>query len=202
MVKTIQGLIMEFFRNRPNQWVKSAIVGEWVSEQYFKARGKYPKSVSTNVNMLHHKGKLISNNNGYYKYDPDYEREGEFNDFSEVDKKGIFRRDGYRCVVCGAGEQNGVKIDADHIKARSKGGSNTLENGQTLCRKHNTLKKDYLQTEAGKRFFIKIYESGKKIDDPEMIAFCKSVFDVYDKHNIDRHIRRPDKQQRAAHTSK
>ena len=202
MAKTIKGLIMEYFRNHPNQCIKAGIVGEWVSEQYFKTHGIYPKSVDTNINMLHHDGKLIHPKYGIYKYDPDFEREGEFNDFSEADKQAIFRRDGYKCMICGLGEQDGVKIDADHIKARSKGGSNTLENGQTLCRKHNTLKKDYSQTEAGKRFFIKIYELGKKTDDTEMIAFCKSVFDVYDKHNVDRHIKRPDKQQRAAYTSR
>ena len=193
METTIHGLIMEFFRNRPNQWVKAATVGDWVREQYFNAHSKHPANVGVDVNMLHHKGKLISNNNGYYKYDPDSEREGEFNDFSETDKQAIFRRDGYKCVICGLGEQDGVKIDADHKIARSKGGSNTLENGQTLCRKHNTLKKDYSQTEAGKRFFIKIYESAMKNDDTEMIAFCKSVFDVYDKHDVDRNLKRPDK---------
>ncbi len=192
MEMTIHGLIMKFFRNHPNQWVKAATVGDWVREQYFNTHGKHPANVGVNVNMLHHKGKLISNNNGYYKYDPDFEREGEFNDFSEADRQAIFRRDGYKCVLCGLGEQQGVKIDADHIKPRSKGGSNTLENGQTLCRKHNTRKKDYSQTEAGKRFFMNIYKAAVEIDDTEMIAFCKSVFDVYEKYNVDRHIRRPD----------
>lgn len=195
MAKTIKGLIMEYFRNCPNQWVKSATVGEWVSEQYFKAHGRYPKSVGTNVNQLHQDGKLISKNNGYYKYDPDFEREVEFKDFSEAVKQAIFRRDGYKCVICGLGEQDGVKIAADHKIARSKGGTNTLENGQTLCYKHNSMKKNYSQTEAGKRFFIKIYESAMKIDDTKMIAFCQLVFDAYDKHDIDRQIKRPDKQQ-------
>ena len=166
-----------------------------VSEQYFKAHGEYPKTVSTNINQLHHEGKLIQVGYGFYKYDPDYDRQSQLHDFSEADKQAIFRRDSYKCVICGLGEEDGSEIEADHIKPRSKSGTNTLENGQTLCRKHNTLKKDYSQTEAGKRFFIRIYESAKKIDDIEMIAFCKSVFDVYDKHNVDRRIKRPDKQQ-------
>ena len=202
MAKTIKGLIMEYFENHPNQCVKAGTVGEWVSEQYFKAHGRYPNSVDTNINMLHHDGKLIHPKYGIYKYDPDFEREGEFKDFPKSVKQDIFRTDGYKCVICGLGEKDGVNIDADHKIARSKGGSNTLENGQTLCRKHNTLKKDYSQTEAGKRFFIKIYESAMKIDDTKMIAFCQLVFDVYDKHDIDGHIKRPEKQRGAAHTSR
>ena len=59
------------------------------------------------------------------------------------------------------------------------------------------MKKNYSQTEAGKRFFIKIYESALKNDDTEMIAFCKSVFNAYDKHNVDGHIIRPDQRQGA-----
>ena len=166
---------------------------KWVSDQYFKAHGEPPATVSGNINQLHHEKRLIHLKTGIYKYDPDFEREGEFKDFPKSVKQAIFRRDGYKCVFCGLGEQDGFGIDADHIKARSKGGSNTLENGQTLCRTHNRLKNVYSQTEAGKRFFIKIYESAMKIDDTEMITFCKSVFDVYDKHDVDRHIRRPDK---------
>lgn len=192
MAKTIKGLIMEYFRTAPNQWVKSATVGEWVSEQYFKAHGIYPKSVGTNVNQLHHDGKLIHPTYGIYKYDPDFERKGEFKDFPKSVKEAIFHRDGYKCVICGHGKREGVGIDADHIKARSKGGSNTLENGQTLCREHNMHKKVYSQTEAGKNYFIHIYRVALENQDKKMIEFSQAVFDVYDKHNVDRQIKRPD----------
>ena len=184
---------MDFFMQHPNQEFKTTTVeDDWVTEQYFKEHGKIPKSVSTNIADLYSKGRLIRVRTGVYKYDPDYDHEGEFKDFPESVKEAIFRRDGYKCVICGLGEQDGVKIAADHKIARSKGGRNILENGQTLCYKHNSLKKNYSQTEAGKRFFIKIYGAAQKIDDTQMIAFCKAVFDVYDKHALDEHIRRPD----------
>lgn len=46
-------------------------------------------------------------------------------------------------------------------------------------------------TEAGKRYVINIYEQAIKLGDERMIRFCEDIFDVYDKHGIDRHIPRP-----------
>ena len=33
MIPIIKGFIMEFFKNKLNQWVKAGTVGDWVSEQ-------------------------------------------------------------------------------------------------------------------------------------------------------------------------
>lgn len=56
---------------------------------------------------------------------------------------------------------------------------------------HNLIKKNYSQTEAGKRYVIKLYEQAVAIGDKRMVIFCKDIFDVYDKHGIDKHIPRP-----------
>ena len=94
-------------------------------------------------------------------------------------------------MVCGRGRKDGVEICADHIKPKDLGGTNTIDNGQTLCMEHNLLKKNYSQTEAGKRYFIKIYNRAKKIKDERIIKFCEDVFNAYDKHKINGHIQRP-----------
>jgi hypothetical protein len=52
-------------------------------------------------------------------------------------------------------------------------------------------KKNYSQTEMGKRYFIKIYEKALHDNDEKMINFCKSVFDIYDKFQVNGHIKRP-----------
>ena len=130
---------------------------------------------------------------GVFKYDPDHDHETELPEFPEKIKQTIFKRDNYRCVVCNKGREDGVRIAADHKKPKSKGGTNTLKNGQTLCYKHNSMKKDYSQTEAGKRYFIEIYETAVEKQDQEMIAFCEAVFDAYDEHDMNGHIERPDK---------
>ena len=119
-------------------------------------------------------------------------REVELFDFPPEIKEEIFRRDNYQCVVCGRRRKDGVELCADHIKSKDLGGSNTVDNGQTLCTEHNLLKKNYSQTEAGKRYFIKTYEKAVAIGDDKMIKFCEQLFDVYNKHKVNTHIPRPD----------
>ena len=191
---TISGLVMEYFKNHPNQELEHDPVVDWVEEQYRTAHGRTPRDTWRAIRKLHEQGKLIYIKKGVYKYDPESESEVKLFDFSEVTKKEILERDGYRCVVCGRGKEEGVSLAVDHIKPKDKGGTNTIDNGQTLCYQHNLLKKNYSQTEAGKRFFIKVYETAVKNEDEKMIAFCQSVFDVYDEHDFDRHIARPDKE--------
>ena len=66
-----------------------------------------------------------------------------------------------------------------------------MENRQTLCMEHNLIKKNYSQTEAGKRYFIGFYKQALSIGDEKMIKFCRDVFDIYDEHQINGHIERP-----------
>lgn len=48
----------------------------------------------------------------------------------------VFKQDGFKCKTCRADEN----LEVDHIKPVSKGGSNKLENLQTLCRRCNAHK--------------------------------------------------------------
>jgi len=49
----------------------------------------------------------------------------------------VFRRDGFRCRVCGENADSGAKLHVDHIKPVSKGGTSDIENLQTLCQACN-----------------------------------------------------------------
>lgn len=53
-------------------------------------------------------------------------------------RKTIFERDKV-CLRCGTNEY----LTLDHIKPVSKGGENTIENLQTLCRSCNSFKRDF-----------------------------------------------------------
>ena len=68
------------------------------------------------------------------------------------------------------------------------GGKATIENGQTLCAEHNFKKKNYKQTETGKKMFIRLYELAKIQDDQELIKFCTEVLEVFEKNNVNGHI--------------
>ncbi len=50
----------------------------------------------------------------------------------------VYLRDGYRCVTCGTGRD----LTLDHVRAYSKGGPDTIENLQTMCRPCNSRKGD------------------------------------------------------------
>ncbi len=54
----------------------------------------------------------------------------------------VLERDNKKCVVCGASAGDGVELEVDHIKPVSKGGSDELENLQTLCFDCNRGKAD------------------------------------------------------------
>jgi len=189
--KAVSDLVMEYFRSHPKQDLEHGPVVDWVEEQYLKLYEKKPRDTWRAIRRLYQEGKLIKVKKGVYRYDPDYVRGISLLDFPLDVKEKIFERDNYRCVVCGLGRKDGVEICADHIVPIDKGGTNTVENGQTLCTQHNLIKKNYSQTEAGKRYFIKIYEEAVKKGDKKMIKFCKDVFDSYNKHKINTHIPRP-----------
>ena len=56
----------------------------------------------------------------------------------------IFKRDNFTCQYCGRNvKEDGVKLQAEHIKPRSKGGSDEWENLTTSCKECNLGKSDY-----------------------------------------------------------
>jgi len=191
MSKSIGDLIIEYFEKHPNRDLPHGPVVDWVEEQYLRLYGKKPRDTWRQIRKFHQEGKLIKVRKGIYRYDPDYVDKVELFDFSPDVKEEIFEKNNYQCVVCGRGRQNGVEICVDHIKPKDKGGTNTADNGQTLCMEHNLMKKNYSQTEAGKRYFIKMYEQAASSNDERMVNFCKCVFECYDKHGINSHIARP-----------
>ena len=54
----------------------------------------------------------------------------------------ILQRDGFRCVLCGRGREDGVKLHVDHIVPVSKGGRTVSDNLRTLCEDCNLGKSD------------------------------------------------------------
>ncbi len=185
---SISDLIMEFFKMYPNLDLPHGPVVDWVEEQYKKLYNKKPRDTWRAIRMLHQRGFLIKVKKGIYKYDPTYVTEKVVEDFSPELKEQILRRDGYRCVICGRSAKEGFELHVDHILPKDKGGKATLENGQTLCSICNFRKKNYSQTESGKRMFIRLWETAKRIGDSETQKFCEEILNIYEKYNINGHI--------------
>lgn len=186
--KTINDLILEYFKKNKNKELSHGPVVDWVEAKYFKIHDKKPRDVWRGIRSLHEKGILIKVKKGVYKYDSKKSKLKILKDFTPVQKKEILKRDAYKCVICGFGKKEGVELHIDHIKPRSLGGSNEIENGQTLCAKHNFIKKNLKQTETGKKMYINLYELAKKEDNEELLKFCNDILKVYEKHNINGHI--------------
>jgi len=108
--------------------------------------------------------------------------------FTVAQKDKILKRDRYKCVICGASQENGAELHVDHIKPKDMGGLAMIENGQTLCSQHNFLKKNLKQTETGKKMFIRLYELSKKEHNEELKAFCEIILQTFEDFNINEHI--------------
>ena len=57
----------------------------------------------------------------------------------------VFKRDNYTCVECGARKSDGATLHVDHKVPVSKGGTDELDNLQTLCSDCNLNKSDVIQ---------------------------------------------------------
>ncbi|MEM9954571.1 MAG: HNH endonuclease signature motif containing protein [Chloroflexota bacterium] len=181
-------LILAHFKKYPMQELHHEDWIDEVTKQVQELTGKIPRDLWRATRKLHADGKLKKIRKGVYMYDPDYVHNPELEDFTEEQKQKILERDAYQCVVCGRGKKDGVEIQVDHIKPKSKGGKATIENGQTLCGEHNYRKKNYNQTETGKKMFIRLYELAKTEGDTKLLEFIEDVMDVYEKHGINGHI--------------
>ena len=185
---TQKGLIFEYYENRPNQDIPTPIVVDWATTLYLRITGKPLRDPDRMIRSLHEEGKLVKVETGVYRYDPDAVELADNLNFTAAQKAEILELGGYRCAICGATRESGTTLHVDHIRPRSKGGKATIDNGQVLCSKHNNLKKNYGQTEAGKRMYRTIYKQAVEANDINMINFLEDVMRVYDEHGINSHI--------------
>ncbi len=181
-------IIMQYFKNHPNRDIKHPEIVDYVTEEYKKLTGSVLRDPDRAIRKLSQEGFLIKIAKGIYRYDPEYVVKRELEDFSESDKEAIKKRDGYKCVICGLGPENGVELQVDHILPKDKGGRATIDNGQTLCAKHNFIKKNYGQTEMSKKLFVNMYNIAKRNCDERTKEFASAILEVYEKFEIDTHI--------------
>ena len=181
-------IIMQYFKNHPNRDIKHPEIVDYVTEEYKKLTGNVLRDPDRAIRKLSQEGFLIKIAKGIYRYDPEYVVKRELEDFSESDKEAIKKRDGYKCVICGLGPENGVELQVDHILPKDKGGRATIDNGQTLCAKHNFIKKNYGQTEMSKKLFVNMYNIAKRNCDERTKEFASAILEVYEKFEIDTHI--------------
>jgi hypothetical protein len=179
---------MEYFQKHPNRDIPHPEIVDWATSELKKRTGEVFRDPDRQIRQLSQKGYLIKVSKGVYRFEPDAVNFRELEEFTPSQKKTIFERDVYKCVICGRGEKEGFEIHADHIKPRELGGKATIENGQTLCSQHNIMKKALKQTETGKKMFIHLYKLAKKENDKNLVKFFTEVLEIYEKNKINCHI--------------
>jgi len=186
--KSIKDLLIEYFKAHPKEDMPHGPVVDWVEARYKRLYKRKPRDTWRSIRNLHEIGFLIKVKKGIYQYDPNAVKERKLEDFTPEQKEFILKRDGYKCVRCGRGREDGIELHVDHIKSKYEGGKAVVENGQILCAQHNFIKKHLKQTETGKKMFIRLYELAKSEKNEELVDFCSDVLKDYEKHNINCHI--------------
>jgi len=179
---------MEYYKQNPNRDIPHPEIVDWATSEWLKRTGKVFRDPDRGIRTLHQKGFLIKVGTGVYRYNPDFVEFKKLEDFSPSQKRQIFERDGYKCVLCGKGEREGLTLHADHIKPKAQGGKADVINGETLCSEHNFVKNILGQTELAKKLFIRMYELTKSEEHDKLVKFAAEVLRVYAKHNINGHI--------------
>ncbi len=183
-----KNFILEFYKKHPNKDISHPEAVDWVTEEYKKKTGKILRDPDRAIRNLHQDGYLLKVRKGVYRYNPDSVKLRHLENFTPQLKKRILERDGYKCVICGRGIKEGMELQVDHIKPKDLGGRATFENGQTLCSKHNFMKKNYKQTETGKKMFIRLYELAKSEKDEKVLKFTREILEVFEKNNMNGHV--------------
>lgn len=181
-------LAREYFKKNPNREIQTSEAVDWLESEFISRTGEQFRDAPRAIRTLAQNGFLIKVAKGIYKYDPELEHQRDLEDFTPKQKAAILKRDGYKCVVCGLGREHGVELQVDHIKPKDKGGRAELSNGQTLCGRHNYLKKNFSQTETGKKFYVRLLALAEKDGDRELIKFCTEILETFEKHGINGHI--------------
>ncbi len=181
-------ILQEFYINNPNRDILHPEIVDWAVTEYNRRTGRVFRDPDRGIRQLAQSGFLIKVSQGVYKYDPDFVCNIELEDFTQEQKHLILKKDGFKCVICGKGRENGVTLHIDHIRPKALNGKAIIENGQVLCAQHNFQKKTLKQTETGKKMFIRLYELAKFENNEKLIKFCSDILQVFEAHNINGHI--------------
>lgn len=89
----------------------------------------------------------------YYRYLKIREEEEKYQNLVRMERNkmtssmryNVLKRDGFRCQICGASQEDGVTLHVDHIVPVSKGGKTEMKNLRTLCSRCNLGKSNKIE---------------------------------------------------------
>jgi hypothetical protein len=184
------GIALEYFLERPDQDIDHSDAVPWIQGSCHSRLGEACKDPDRAIRRLADMKIIRKVSKGVYRFEPDNLYPTIPEEFDNGTKIAALERDHWKCVVCGQGKAEGLELQVDHIVPRANGGSGDLENAQTLCGKHNYMKKKLDQLAFGKKLFKRARDRAKEDlasspDAQKIVSFCDEVLAVYEKYNID-----------------
>lgn len=127
--------------------------------------------------------KFPANKARVYWYDPESECLPE--KFDDAEKAIILERDGLRCVVCGRGVVDGVKVSVGYALSTRRGGKLNVDNGRTLCFTHRWTLETAQDSDEGQRNWRKLRNKLPKVGAPQAQNFWDELVQLLKKYGID-----------------
>lgn len=112
-------------------------------DTYIRRFGSWKKALTLAHNSVEAGAKDLQNTAGNNPFSLEPVRKLSRKNLSVRKRFFVLKRDEFACAMCGASGY-GVKLEVDHIVPVSEGGSNSLDNLQTLCFPCNRGKKNSL----------------------------------------------------------
>jgi hypothetical protein len=90
--------------------------------------------------------------------------------------------------LCAAvGREEGVELQVHHMKPTDQVAKLLLGTAK-LCAQHNYLKKNFTQTESGKRFLYGYMNRQRRLMTNKCKIFAAKILAVYEKNKVNAHI--------------
>lgn len=187
---TQETVTKEFFKKHEGEVFQVSDATKEIKKIYKKKKGVEAEDIPRKIRQLAQRGwlqKPMENStvkSGYYFYDSTLENNKEKSEFTDKQKKEIYKLHDGKCAICGRSKKDGVRMIADHITPVNKGGKATIENGQLLCEICSNNKKDY----GVYTFGTKLWENYRKMaveqNDAKLIELCDDILKIFEKHGL------------------
>ena len=174
--------VMAHFKKQPNQ---ALTLDDWTDElaqQYKKLTGYTARHFRSVARRLYADGRLERVGRGVYKYDPDVIPKPRFSRFTAKQKREIRNRDEHRCVCCGLGRAEGVRLYVDFLDPDLPDSAGHIVNGAVFCARHSPSRNNLSMMDMIMMDFNAFSERIKNEQSKAKSGFYEELTKVYKKY--------------------
>jgi len=177
---------LEWFKEHPDQQFTNEEIKKLLPEAFFVKTGKKLQDPTRSVRELAELRRIQKYPEGkarFYWYDPKLELLPE--EFDDEERRQILERDGFRCVVCGKGSADGVKVTIGYALSTRRGGKLDIGNGRALCPIHRWTLETAQDSDEAKQNWRKLRTLLPEVGAPRAQTFWNDFVELLKKYGID-----------------